>query len=243
MTNSLDTNTQNTLPTSFRIIGFGADSVPMIDAIQKMGYDGMSAEMADNANGIFPDDENVMLILLVTGDVENATTCAKTFYQAGVLTLAFCTENTMLPKDCLDSQTIIPIDKFVSSVVNILNPIVHSGQINLDFNDISRALKDSRRFIVTTIQGTGLGRVANAIESIKEFIKEFSLNKIENLIIILYYNKDSDQPFTMSDVSVISDYILTLPEEISVIWGLYQDEGLCNDDICVSLLCSGKELK
>ncbi len=57
---------------------------------------------------------------------------------------------------------------------------------------------------------------------------------------IIYFNQDIE---SLSEMKAITDYISILPETIDVMWALNHDEKMSTDEIRLSAIISGKDLK
>lgn len=229
------------IPTNFKVIGFGPSVEPYLQAIKGYDFDGLSVYNSKEDEGILPSDDDKMAIIIVTGDESNATLCAKTFYQAGVLTLAVCKDGLVVPSDSVDSQTVVP-DYQISEIAKILLDIVFnpSGYICLDFHDLDNTLRDSENFVAVSIHGLGHSRITSATEDVKDYMENIFPNSIENAMVALYFNKESEMPPVMGEIAILHNYLDTLPKEVNLIWGLYHDKNINGDSVRVSMVLSGK---
>ena len=88
------------LPTSFRVIGVGKATKEIIEAVKSYGYYCVSATVLIDPFECVPTDEDKMVIIVARDNEEHANSIAKTFHDAGVLTLGLL-DNADL--DCYDS--------------------------------------------------------------------------------------------------------------------------------------------
>ena len=61
--------------------------------------------------------------------------------------------------------------------------------------------------------------------------------------IFLYFNKEDKQPLVMQEMTALTDFVSELPESIYVIWAVYPDESIKDEEIKVTILAAGKELE
>lgn len=226
-------NTMNNL-TNFKVIVFGNQMLS--NDLETLSYDGVAVINASGSDKISPTDDDKMAIIVVAGDEEAAKKCANTFYQAGVLTVAITQEGITLPADCCDAQTQVDIAQFVSNVKALLDIVFIPGFINLDFNDLLTCLKNSGQFRVATLRGLGDLRIANALSQLKDISPKIDTNLVTDIIIALYYNRDSKHPIEISETSAITKFIASLPSDVNAIFGLYHDDTIVDDSIRVDLI-------
>jgi hypothetical protein len=88
------------LPTSFRVIGIGEATKEIIETVKSYGYDCVSATVLTEPFECVPTDEDKMVIIVVKDNEDHANSIAKTFHDAGVLTLGLLDNADF---DCYDS--------------------------------------------------------------------------------------------------------------------------------------------
>lgn len=229
------------LPTNFRVIGIGETTKEIIETVKSYGYDCVSATVLTEPFECVPTDEDKMVIIVAKDNEDHANSIAKTFHDAGVLTLGLL-DNADL--DCYDSVVSeASYTEYPDLIKAILQPIVIQGMIAYDFSDLQTTLSDSKRFLIKSVTRCGIERVAEAIDCIKSTLTSSMLNKIERLSIFLYFNKEGKQPLVVQEVAALSDFISELPASIDVIWTVYPDESIKDEEIKVTILAAGKELE
>ena len=229
------------LPTSFRVIGVGKATKEIIEAVKSYGYYCVSATVLIDPFECVPTDEDKMVIIVARDNEEHANSIARTFHDAGVLTLGLL-DNADL--DCYDSVVLeASYTEYPDIIKAILQPIVTQGMIAYDFNDLQTTLNDVKHFLIKSLIRSGNDRVAEAIGCIKSTFTSSFLNKIERLSIFLYFNKVGIQPLVMQEMTALTDFLSELPERIYVIWAVYPDESINDEDIKVTILATGKELE
>lgn len=229
------------LPTSFLVFGIEEATKEIIETVKSNAYDCVSATVLTAPFECVPTDEDKMVIIVARDNEEHANSIAKTFHDAGVLTLGLL-DNADL--DCYDSvASEASYTEYPDLIKAILQPIVTQGMIAYDFNDLQTTLTDAKHFLIKSVTRCGKERVAEAIGCIKSSLTSSLLNKIERLSIFLYFNKVGKQPLVMQEMAALTDFLSELPESIHVIWAVYPDESINDEEIKVTILAAGKDLE
>ena len=237
----LDQSAFANLPTSFRIIGIGEATKEIIETIKSYGYDCVSATVLNEPFECVPTDEDKMVIIVAKDSEDHANSIAKTFHEAGVLTIGLL-DNADL--ECYDVVVVeTSCTEYPDLIKALLQPIATQGMIAYDFNDLQTALADAKHFFIKSATRPGNERVAESIGFIKSTLASSLLNKIERLSIFLYFNKEGKQPLVMQEMTALTDFLSELPESIDVIWAVYPDESIKDEEIKVTILAAGKELE
>ena len=225
----------------FRVIGIGEATKEIIETVKSYGYDCVSATVLTKPFECVPTDEDKMVIIVAKDNEDHANSIAKTFHDAGVLTLGLL-DNADL--ECYDSVVSeASYTEYPDLTKALLQPIATQGMIAYDFNDLRTTLTDAKHFLVKSVTRCGKERMAEAIGCIKRSLTSSVLNKIERLSIFLYFNKVGKQPLVMQELAALSDSLSELPESIYVIWAVYPDESIKDEEIKITILAAGKELK
>ena len=237
----LDQSAFTSLPTSFRVIGIGEATKEIIEKVKAYGYDCVSATVLNEPFECVPTDEDKMVIIVAKDNETRANSIAKLFHDAGVLTIGIlknadldCYDSVVLEASCTEHSDLIKA---------ILHPIATQGMIAYDFSDLQTTLADAKHFFIKSATGHGNERVAESIGFIKSTLTSSLLNKIERLSIFLYFNKEDKQPLVMQEMTALTDFVSELPESIYVIWAVYPDESIKDEEIKVTILAAGKELE
>ena len=237
----LDQSAFTSLPTSFRVIGIGEATKEIIEKVKAYGYDCVSATVLNEPFECVPTDEDKMVIIVAKDNETRANSIAKLFHDAGVLTIGIL-KNADL--DCYDSVVSEASCTEHSELIKaLLQPIATQGMIAYDFSDLQTTLADAKHFFIKSATGHGNERVAESIGFIKSTLTSSLLNKIERLSIFLYFNKEDKQPLVMQEMTALTDFVSELPESIYVIWAVYPDESIKDEEIKVTILAAGKELE
>lgn len=237
----LDRDSITNLPTSFRVIGIGEATKEIIETVKSYGYDCVSATVLAEPFECVPTDEDKMVIIVAKDNEDHENSIAKTFHDAGVLTLGLL-DNADL--DCYDSVVSeASYTEYPDLIKSILQPIVTQGMIAYDFSDLQTTLTDSKRFLIKSVMRCGKERMTEAIGRVKSSLTSSLLNKTERLSIFLYFNKVGKQPLVMQEMAALTDFLSELPESIYVILAVYPDESIKDEEIKVSILAAGKEVE
>ena len=237
----LEQSAFTSLPTSFRVIGIGEATKEIIEKVKAYGYDCVSATVLNEPFECVPTDEDKMVIIVAKDNETRANSIAKLFHDAGVLTIGIL-KNADL--DCYDSVVVeTSRAEYPDLIKALLQPIATQGMIAYDFSDLQTTLADAKHFFIKSATGHGNERVAESIGFIKSTLASSLLNKIERLSIFLYFNKEDKQPLVMQEMTALTDFVSELPESIYVIWAVYPDESIKDEEIKVTILAAGKELE
>lgn len=229
------------LPTSFRVIGIGEATKEIIETVKSYGYDCVSTTVLTDPFECVPTDEDKMVIIVAKDNEDHANSIAKTFHDAGVLTLGLLDNADF---DCYDSVVSeASCAEYPDLIKAILQPIVSNGLMCYDFDDLRTIFAETKHSLIRSVTRHGNERVAESIEYIKQSLTSSILGKIERLSIFLYFNKEGKQPLVVQEVAALSDFISELPASIDVIWAVYPDESIKDEEIKVTILAAGKELE
>lgn len=235
-----DRYTHMNLPTSFRVIGIGEATKEIIETVKSYGYDCVSATVLTESFECVPTDEDKMAIIVARDNEDIANRIAKTFHDAGVLTIGLLYD---ADSDCFDSvMSEASYKEYPDLIKAILQPIATQGMIAYDFNDLQTTLAGTKHFLIESVMRHGNERVAEAIRHIKRTLTSHMLDKTERLSVFLYFNKDSKQPLVVKEMTALTDFVRELPEGIEVIWAVYPDERMKDSEIKVAILAAGKDL-
>lgn len=230
-------NLQQPIPVSFKVIGIGSETTGIIEKVKSFDYDCVGCLIANDPADCVPTDEDKMAIIVAKDNIETANEIAKTYHDAGVLTIGLVSEPDYSCYDSVATET-NSVD-FSETIKNLLLPLVSCGYICYDFNDLCTVLKDSHLFSTLTTNGR---TVEDAVVSMKEQLENVALKDIESLTAHIYFNRERRDKIKVGDIEHLSNMISSLPESIDVIWSVNFDDTLPEDLIKFTIIMSGKEL-
>lgn len=225
------------LPVSFKIIGVGAGATDIIEHVKQFDYDCVGCLVANDSADCVPTDEDKMAIIFTKDDTKVADEIARSYHDAGVLTIGLvpdadysCYDSIAADAECAD----LP-----ETVRNLLQPVLTNGYICYDFNDLCTNLKGSHSFRTLTTSGKN---VEDAVANMQEKLEDIALQDIEYLSAHIYFNRERRNEIRGGDIVHLSNMISSLPDSISVIWSVNIDDTLPEDSIRLTIIMSGKEL-
>lgn len=230
------------LPVFIRVIGFGDETKSTIDAINKLGYEGLDAVVATPGAEFSPSVDDKMAIFLATGHNDRLPVVAKTYFEADVLTIAIVADSSLSKDVKMDSVTIETPDRMYEVVRTLIGPIFMYGYVRCDFSDLSLILTNSGHFSSFTVIGSGPDRVAQAVESIRCRLADAQLMDAEHICLFMYFNNEGSQPVRINELAVLNDFFSELSNTIDLIWAAYSDKTIKDDAIKISLIVSGANL-
>lgn len=225
------------LPVSFRVIGIGTGMTDIIEKVKSFGYDCVGCILAETPSDCIPMDDDKMVIIVARDNEEVANAIAKTYHDAGVLTIGLVYDTNIA---CFDSVMMDSrYEGFPEIIKTLLQAVVTQGYICFDFNDLCTILHDSGSFKTLTAEGKN---VEEAVNNMKKKLETVPTQHIESLSAHLYFNRERQPSITMTDMKHLSEMISSLPESINVIWSVNFDDTLPYDLIKFSVIMSGQEL-
>lgn len=228
---------QQPFPVSFKVIGTGTGATDIIEKVKSFGYDCVSCILAETPSDCIPMDDDKMVIIVARDNEEVANTIAKTYHDAGVLTIGLVYDPYFA---CFDSVMMESRhEDFPKIIKALLQPVVIQGYMCFDFNDLCTILHDSGSFKTLTAEGKN---VEEAVNNMKKKLEKVPTQHIESLSAHLYFNRERQPTITMTDMKHLSGMISSLPESINVIWSVNFDDTLPYESIKFTVIMSGQEL-
>lgn len=228
---------RQSLPVSFKVIGVGSATTEIIKKVKSFDYDCVGCFVANDSADCVPADEDKMAIIVAKDNVDAANKIAKTYHDAGVLTIGLVPE---ADNSCYDSVAAEAcLEEFPEIIINLLQPVVSYGYICYDFNDLCTILKDSHSFRTLTTNGRN---VEEAVVNMQARMAHVALQAIEYLSAHIYINRERRDNIKIKHILHLSNMISKLPESINVIWSVNFDDTLPDDLIKFTIIMSGKEL-
>lgn len=228
---------QQPFPVSFKVIGTGTGATDIIEKVKSFGYDCVGCIIAETPGDCIPMDDDKMVIIVARDNEEIANAIAKTYHDAGVLTIGLVYDPNIA---CYDSVMMNSRhEDFPEIIKTLLQPIVTQGYICFDFNDLRTILHDSGFFITLTTEGEN---VEEAVNNIKRKLEKVPRQHIEYLSAHLFFNRERQPTINMTDMKHLSEMISSLPGSINAFWSVDFDDTLPYDSIIFSIIISGNEL-
>ncbi|MDE6494877.1 MAG: cell division protein FtsZ [Duncaniella sp.] len=118
--------------------------------------------------------------------------------------------------------------------------ITIDGYMNLDFNDVDTTLRAGGAAIISSGYGEGEQRVTKAIQDAlnSPLLKNRDILGSKRLLFNLYFSREAEDKFLISETNEITDFISTLNPEVDVIWGVSFDDTL-GDMVKMTILAAG----
>lgn len=129
-------------------------------------------------------------------------------------------------------------DTLFVATKSIAEIITVEGIINRDFRDVSTVLKDSGSALMASGLGEGENRIQKAIKNALDspLLNSLDIRKASRMLYIIYTCKDS--PVTAAELSINSEFMEEMEEDIEVLFGLYRDDTLGNK-VKVTIVATG----
>lgn len=228
---------QQPFPVSFKVIGTGTGATDIIEKVKSFGYDCVGCMLAKTPSDCIPMDDDKMVIIVARDNEEVANAIAKTYHDAGILTIGLVYDPNIA---CFDSVMMdARHEDFPEIIKTFLQPVVTQGYICFDFNDLCTILHDSGFFITLTAEGKNM---EEAVNNIKKKLENVPTHHIESLSAHLYFNRERQPSITMTDMKHLSEMISSLPESINVSWSVNFDDTSPYNLIKFTVIMSGQEL-
>lgn len=230
-------NDNKNFPTSFRVIGVGNDVADIINKVNAIGLDGVSASVLNYPFECDPTDEDKLVIIISINSKNDANRVAKEFHDAGVLTIGLSED---ADPSCYDSiASGVTVYDSPETVKALLQPVVTSGFLCYDFNDLSTTLRDSGFFMVKKAMGNSVEEVVTLIRN--EF-KSVSFEDVSCLSVNLYFNRKRSTPIEVKNVACLYEMLSSFPETVNVIWSVHFDDSLEDNQVRLVAVLAGKEV-
>lgn len=226
------------LPASFRVIGVGNGTVfEIIDKVKSFGFDCLSTDVVNSPAEISPSEIDQLAIIVFIDNEVTANLIARSFHQAGVLTIGFSED---ADPSCFDSilKGVKPTD-YPDAIKSLIQTILNPSYVSFDFHDLCTVLRDSGYFTIKRVIGQNM---TDVVEKMQDKLKNVDLYKIENLTFNIFLNSESRPPIEMKEMTVFSGMLTTLPSTVNILWPIHFDEVLDEKQIGLISIISGKDL-
>lgn len=228
---------QPPFPVSFKVIGTGTGATDIIEKVKSFGYDCVGCILAETPGDCIPMDDDKMVIIVARDNEEVANAIAKTYHDAGVLTIGLVYDPNIACYDSvmMDSRH----EDFPEIIKTLLQPIVNPGLICYDFNDLRMTLRNFRFFKTLATEGES---VEDAVNNMKNKLENLSLQHIVTLSAHLFFNRERQPALTAGDMQPLTDLISKFPESIDVFWSVNFDDTIPGDLIRFTIIMPVKLL-
>lgn len=232
----------NNNPINLRVFGFGEKTREIIDCLCRLNYDTVSSKVIDTDAEIpVPTESDYLAIIIVSEYSPTAVDVAKAFHNAQIRTLVILYPDVAFDSIAYDSVTTATQAETFDIVRTILYGIINPGLTNYSVDDILTPLNYSRHFKVFISQACGETRMQLACDKIAREI--YKLKGIEIMSIFIFYNQRSSNLINMEEISVLETFLRTFPENVDLIWSLYNDDSICDESIRLAFITAGKNIR
>ncbi|MDE6073293.1 MAG: hypothetical protein K2F80_01675 [Muribaculaceae bacterium] len=223
------------LPVSFRIIGIGEPATKIIENVKSYGFECVAGNIVTSPEECIPTDEDKMVIVVTTDNNEVANVIAKKYHEAGVLTIGLGNNGDL---SCYDSvmRGTCPTD-YPEIIKSLIQPVIMTGYICYDFNDLCSTLRDSGNFMVKNAMGDS---IEACVANIKGCINNLYFKGVKYISLHLYFNMGRPIPIELKDIAILSEMISSLPETVNVIWSAHFDDSLKGNQVRLDAILAGK---
>ncbi len=131
-------------------------------------------------------------------------------------------------------------DTLAVAASSISEIITSDGYMNLDFNDVDTTLRNGGAAIISSGFGEGENRVTKAIEDAlnSPLLKNRDIETSKRLLFNIYYSRNAEQAFRMSEAQEITDFVSRINPDVDVIWGVCFDDSL-GEKVRITILAAG----
>ncbi|MDE6050319.1 MAG: cell division protein FtsZ [Paramuribaculum sp.] len=131
-------------------------------------------------------------------------------------------------------------DTVATAARSISEIITIDGYMNLDFNDVDTTLRDGGTAIISTGEGEGEHRVTKALQNAlnSPLLKNRDIYGSRKLLINLYMSDSENTSMAMHEVQELREFVLSIDDEVDVIWGVAVDNSL-GEKVKITVLASG----
>ncbi|MBP5306599.1 MAG: cell division protein FtsZ [Paludibacteraceae bacterium] len=131
-------------------------------------------------------------------------------------------------------------DVVANAARGIAEIITKTGKLNVDFQDITTIMKNSGVAVMNTGYSTGENRMRRAIDDAinSPLLKDNDIHGAKRILLVFYCRSDSGQ-IKMDEITEINDFMAENGIAEKVIWGLYYDEELEENQVKITLIATG----
>lgn len=227
----------------FRVISISDHSESILDVYEWLT--GMTNEYTLNPEEIQVEGTNQLVVIWAQNNFDKAIEVGRKFYQTGVLTLGVFPEYISEP-GCFDAQSINDGKSILAIVCALTAPVIYSGPISFDFNDIHTVLKDAGRFYARFVYGADIDVL---ISKVADKFKQIDMGRVESACINLY--GELHPYYKVCCMHKVKSLLEMIPEESSTLFGIHrlpdtfcdiQDEIHREMSLGISFILAGKDM-
>lgn len=133
-------------------------------------------------------------------------------------------------------------DVLTNAAKAIAEIITIPGYINTDFADVNTIMRGGKVAIMNTGFASGKNRITKAIEDALEspLLNTNDVKGAKKVLLSLYCSRENI--IKMEEISQIHDFMASVGEDVTVIWGASYDEEL-KDQVKITLIATGFDVK
>lgn len=133
-------------------------------------------------------------------------------------------------------------DVLTNAAKAIAEIITIPGYINTDFADVNTIMRDGKVAIMNTGFASGENRITKAIEDAlnSPLLNTNDVKGAKKVLLSLYCSRENI--IKMEEISQIHDFMASVGEDVTVIWGASYDEEL-KDQVKITLIATGFDVK
>lgn len=224
----------------YRVFGVGECTSDAVNKINALNRKSLSAKVVIGDEFPEPKANDLLALILVDGDTENADSLAQLYADSGVFRMIITTGNEVY--DTTSATHVETKEDLFKAAKAILDILFNQQIIALGLHDIAEVLSGNGHFrIIEEVGHTKCARVQDAINKIEP--KLLPLQDDENIerdiLIALYTRQDAHPALKITELSALSEFIAKLPSDLNVIWGEGYDNTITDDSVKMILLVAG----
>ncbi len=222
-----------------KVIGAGESIADVIKKMWSYKWRHVSVEWVSEAEECFTADSDKVVIIVTRDCPGLANTIARTYHDAGVVTLGILHD---ADPDCFDS-VIVGTDYTEAPIVirDLLNPVVKESHIFYGVNDLRALLSNSGYFSVKTTYGRSVADVSAEMWHVLK--SETEITKIEDISIHLSSSRNRNFSLKMSEMPPLLDLFSRFNRLSNIDWTVYSDDTMSGKELRLTCIITGKELQ
>lgn len=219
----------------FFVFGFGNGAEAAVTRLKAEGQGHWTATMYDSATDWQPTEQTDFVLLLVTGQADEAHSIAPRCADTPAMVFAVCAEGVEFDSSNVDGVVFVAADRLAEAAESLLGIVALDGYINLDLLDLDALVVEGAELNMQLGHGKGDGRVSQAAQQIGQALGD---NKFSDAMLVLYYNPDDeDNGLEAHETMALNELINNATFGTSnVVWGINYDTTLTDGEVRLMLL-------